>query len=481
MLDLCVSRKNKINLSDYNHLMDVSNRKLMTAFTPQDVEVLEEILYGSIRIPLVKLKKNLDLSSDELIKILKKLEETKLFALDSDSIVVDKEMRKYYDYQIMKFDEDFKPNMNYIQGILKKLPIHILPIWYAVPRSSNNIFASMIERYFKTPYIYERYLMDLNLIEPTMAGIISELFESNSLELDALTVQKKHELNREQFEEFMLHLEFNFVCCTKYVQEEDGYREVIVPYQEWADFLRFRQDHCPKAATADKGVKKKSEKSFHFISDMTYLLEEIVHQPISLKSSATEKDFLFDDELVKQLIVGSGSALTSESDLMSWQLYFSRIASRLVRLGLAMRHEEMLCPHHNAPQWLNMVKEDKALYLYRHPNNRTLGMGFNEELDTEKNVKEVEKSLDRIKSEGWFLLDEFLKGMTCAIGVNGTVALVKEGPDWSYRLPQYQDEELQFMRYVIMQRLYEVGMVSVGVFKGKDCFKLLSFGSETLC
>ena len=78
-------------------------------------------------------------------------------------------------------------------------------------------------------------------------------------------------------------------------------------------------------------------------------------------------------------------------------------------------------------------------------------------------------------------LDEFLKGMTCAIGVDGVVTLAKEGPDWSYKLPQYKDEELQFMRYVILQRLYEVGMVNVGTVKGKDCFKLLSFGRETLC
>ncbi|MCH9631768.1 MAG: hypothetical protein S4CHLAM6_00850 [Chlamydiae bacterium] len=481
MLDLCVSRKNKINLSDYDHQTDIRNRMLMKAFTPQDVEVLEEILYGSIRIPLVKLKKNLDLTDDELVGILKKLEETKLLTLESDSIVVDKEMRKYYDFQIMKYDEDFKPNMNYIQGILKKLPIHILPIWYAVPRSSNNIFASLIERYFKTPYLYERYLLDLNLAEPKLAGIIAELFDAKSLSLNVESIQEKYELTREQFEELMLHLEFNFVCCTKYVQEGDNYVEMIIPFQEWADFLAFRQNNKPKRVALDSEVKKHSEKKFHFVQDMTYLLEEIVHQPLSLKPSATADDFLFDIETVKQLVVGSGAALTNDEELSSWQLYYSRIASRLVRLGLAIRHEEMLCPHHSAPHWLNMEIEDKALYLYRHPNNRTLCTGFAENLNTEKNVKDVEKSLERIENEDWYCLDDFLKGVTCAIGENSEVTLTKEGPNWNYKLPEYQDDELQFMRYVIMQRLYEVGMVNVGTFKGKDCFKLSTFGSETLC
>ena len=480
MLDLCVSRKNKINLSDYGYQDDIHNRILMTTFTPQDVEVLEEILYGSIRIPLVKLKKNLDLSDDELIEILKKLEQTKLLTIESDSIVVDKEMRKYYDFQIMKFDEDFKPNMNYIQGILKKLPIHILPIWYAVPRSSNNIFDSMIERYFKTPSIYERYLADLNLAEPKLAGIISDLFASDALSLDAQDIQNRYELNREEFEEMMLHLEFNFVCCTKYILAGDCYKETVVPFQEWCDFLKFRQAHRPETLQAKGEVRAHSNKKFHFVQDMTLLLEEIVHQPLDLQSAATESDLMFSEDAVQRLMI-TLRANSPESETMNWQLYLSRLASRLVRLGLAIRSEEKLLPHQSAPYWLNMEVEDKALYLYRHPNNRTLCMGFSETLNTEKNVKDVEKSLERIQSEEWHSLDEFLKGVTCPLGTNCEVELAKDGPDWCYKLPQYQEEEIQFMRYVILQRLYEVGMVNVGTFEDRDYFKLMSFGRETLC
>ncbi len=481
MLDLTVSRKNKINVTDYEYQTDVHNRILMASFTPQDVEVLEDILYGSIRIPLVKLKKNLDLEDDELLTILQKLEKTKLFAIDKDSIVIDKEMRKYYGFQILKFDQDFKPNMNYIQGILKKLPIHILPIWYAVPRSSNNIFESMIERYFKTPYVYERYLLDLNLTEPVMAGIISELFSSENFSLDAKAIQQKYELSREAFEEYMLHLEFNFVCCIKYTQEEDRFKEEIIPFYEWKEFLKFRRENAPKKISEKQHIKPSSTKKFHFVQDMAYVLEEIIHQPLRLQSAATASDLIFDEEIVKQLIIGSGARNTAKEDIVSWQLYFSRIVSKLIRLGLAVRHEEALCPHHNAPHWLNMEIEDKALYLYRHPENRTLKMGFESKLDTEKSVREVEKSLERIKGSDWYLVDEFLKGVTCAVGENDSVTLTKEGPDWSYKLPTYQEEEIRFMRYVIMQRLFEVGMVNVGTYQNQDCFQLLSFGSETLC
>lgn len=481
MLDVTVSRKNKINLTDYEYKLDIQNRLLMSTFVPQDIEVLEEILFGSIQIPLVKLRKNLDLSESDLIEILHKLHKTGLFTLDKESIIIDKEMRKYYDYQIMKFDEDFKPNMNYLQGLLKKVPIHVLPVWYSIPRSSNNIFASMIERYFKTPQIYERYLLDLSLIEPVMSGIVSELFSSPDLELESHHVRQKYNLSRELFEEYMLHLEFNFVCCLNYNRNGDEYTEVISPFQEWSDYLKFKKHHAPKAIPAAEAIQKFTEKKFQFIQDMTYLLEEIIHHPLSLKSSASDQDFLFDDEVIARLTLGCGGKITSPNDQMTWQLYFSRLASRLVRVGLAVRNEEVLSPHHHAPHWLNMEMEDRALYLYRHPNNRTLKMGFSEALDTEKNVREVEKSLERIDSEGWYYIDDFLKGVTCAIGQNEPVALAKEGPNWVYKLPQFNDEELQFMKYVIMQRLYEVGMVDVGVCKGRDCFSLLSFGKDTLC
>ena len=479
MLDLIVSRKNKISLEEYDYKADIENRIMMSSFTLQDVEVLEEILYGSIQIPLVKMKKNLDLSDKELSSVLQKLVKTKLFRIVDDSIIVDKEMRKYYDYQMLKFDEDFKPDMSYIQGLLKKVPIQNLPTWYAVPRSSNNIFASLIERYFTTPQVYERYLLDLNLTEPVMSGIISELFEQKDYQLSKESVCKKYDLTDEVFQEYMLHLEFNFVWCTSFVLKDDKYREVITPFYEWKEHLLGKQRNTPSSIAKEEEKCSLSKYKFNFVRDMTFLLEEVIHHPLSLQSSATESDFIFPEEVVKQLMSSMG--LDSKEDVLTWQLYFSRLSSRLVRIGLAIRHEEMLCPHHHAPHWLNMEDEDKALYLYRHPENKTLKMGFNQDLDTEKNVKDVEKSLERIDTTGWIDIDVFLSGMSCPIGDNSPIELTKIGPNWMYKMPTYNDEELQFMRYVVMQRLYEIGMVEVGLYKGKDCFKLLTFGKETLC
>ena len=480
MLDLCVSRKNKINLEDYDYQADIENRLMMAQFSAQDVEVLEEILYGSIRIPLVKLKKHLDISDEELAAVLQKLSKTGLFKIETDSIVVNKEMRKYYDHQILKFDDDFKPGMSFIQGILRKVPIHVLPVWYAIPRSSNNIFGSMVEKYFKTPQVYERYLLDLNLTDNVMAGIVAELFNEPKLYLTSEFIKEKFDLSDAQFEEYMLHLEFNFVCCLRYQRDGESFNQVITPFYEWAQYLKFKQRNNPQPLDFDHEITQESVSAFQFVQDMTYLLEEIIHKPLHLLPSASEEDFLFPEDVVSQLRAGCTSQKSLKDDL-SWQLYFCRLAARLVRIGLAIRHEEMLCPHHQAPHWLNMEVEDKALYLYRHPENRTLKMGFSKDLDTEKYVREVEKSLERVQIEGWVSTENFLEGMLCPIGENDSVSLVKDGPHWKYKLPSYNEEEKQFMHYVIMQRLYEVGMVSVATHESKDYFKLLRFGRDTLC
>ena len=55
MKELISARKIKINLSDYEYEKDIHNRLLMAEFSNIDREVLEEILYSSVKIPIYKL------------------------------------------------------------------------------------------------------------------------------------------------------------------------------------------------------------------------------------------------------------------------------------------------------------------------------------------------------------------------------------------------------------------------------------------
>ncbi|MCB1109987.1 MAG: hypothetical protein KDK64_03330, partial [Chlamydiia bacterium] len=66
MVETNIFRKNKINLEDYDYQKDIQNRVLMSHFSPEDIEVLEEIVYSSQRIPISRLVSQLDKSLDDL-------------------------------------------------------------------------------------------------------------------------------------------------------------------------------------------------------------------------------------------------------------------------------------------------------------------------------------------------------------------------------------------------------------------------------
>ena len=158
MLELSPARKNKINLADYNWQQDVENRILMSDFSALDVEVLEEILFNPLKISFRKLLRSLSCEEGDLAQSLQKFSQAGLVSIQDDTIAVDKEKRRVFEFQITRFNPAFKPDMEFIQGLLKKIPIQLLPTWYAIPRSSNNIFESIVEKYLLTPHIYQRYL-----------------------------------------------------------------------------------------------------------------------------------------------------------------------------------------------------------------------------------------------------------------------------------------------------------------------------------
>lgn len=481
MLELSLSKKNRINLSDYDYEKDIKNRILMANFTSFQIEVLQEILYGSLKIPLTRLIDNLETDQESLFQALEALRETDLFYLEDGAIIVDKEVRKYFDLQIEKFDEDFLPDMSFLQSTLRKVPIQVLPIWYMVPRTSNNIFSSIVERYLLTPQVYERYLMELNFSDPTLMQIVDDIFEAKDRRVTAGYLKEKYELSEEQFQEYIIFLEFNLICCLSYRQENDRYIQVVSALEEWHQYLLFKNKTDPKSIDASEKIITKRKTYFYFIKDMTLILKAILHKPLDLLSSINERDYLLPDKTIHFLIENcEGITTENEDDVLAWQLYFSRVIEKICVIGLAHRHEEMLCPQRHAPDWLNMSLEDQALYLYRHPENRSLGLEYSQQIDSERNVREVEKSLENLKDKEWVYVDEFLHSVTSPIGGALPVTLSKKGGKWAYSLPTYSEEEKQFIHDVIVHRLAESGFVAIGTHQGRDCMMVTKFGKETL-
>jgi hypothetical protein len=441
MTETASVRKNKIILSDYDHRRDIENRLLMAQFTTFDLEVLEEILYSSLQIPIDKLAKNIDAEEADVLPSLEKLSKTGLLAISEEEIVVDKEMRKYYETQIVKFDDNFTPGMDFLQGLLRKVPIHILPTWYSVPRSSNNIFDSLVEKYLMTPQIFQRYLMEIHFGDPNLSAIIQTVYHSPDFKVSSQEIIDKFGFSREQFEEAMLHLEFNFVCCLGYNRIGNEWMEVVTPFHEWREYSIFLKSTEVQPIADPSQVLRKQTQDFAFVQDLTALLNRAKKEPVSI----TDTPYL---------------------------------AAKLRLLRLAEIKEGKLYALDNADEWLDMRMENRALYIYRHPHNSLLSDHLPIHLCTEKLIRESEKSILRVLNTGWVYYDEFVKGVHVPLGESSAVVLKRTGKSWRYALPEYSDEERALIKATIFEWLFEAGVVAIGTHESRDCFCVTPFGQS---
>ncbi len=459
MLEMTTFRKNKIVLSDYDYHKDIENRHLMSQFTARDLEVLEEILYSPLTISFRNLAKTLELEKEPLLKSLQKLETSGLLSVSGDLIVVDKEVRKYYEFQILKFDEDFKPGMEFFLALLRKVPIQVLPSWYSIPRTSNNIFDSLVEKYFLTPQIFQRYLMELNFSDPIYQMMIEDLFQSPTFEVSSQFLMEKYQLSRSQFDEMLLHLEFSFVCCLGYKKIEDRLEEIVSPFYEWKQYLLFLKAATPETISEEK-IARKTDSEFKFIEHLTFFLREAKKQPLALKKGKPGR------HLLSKLFPDISEEETHQS------------LSKLITLKLGDIVSGRFYALDSANDWLDMKLENQALYIYRHPLNRFEKEGFSVELFSERCLREAEKSIARVASAGWVYFEDFFKGITSSLHDHQTVILKRMGKTWKYTIPTYSEEEKLFVKTVIFDYLSELGITAVGTHEGKDCFCVTELGQK---
>ncbi len=443
MSEMSALRKNKIQLSDYDYRRDIENRLLMAQFSTLDLEVLEEILYSSLTIPIKKLAKSLDITEEAALASLEKLSKTGLLNLDKETVVVDKEMRKYYEAQIVKFDEDFTPGMEFLQGLLKKVPIHVLPTWYSISRTSNNIFDSILEKYLLSPQVFYRYLSEIHFADPNLTAIVQEVFKAPDFTVSSEELISKYKLTREQFEEYMLLLEFSFLCCIGYKKVGALWQEIVSPFHEWREYLAFLRDKQPVPIADPSKIERTQEDDFAFIHELTNLLKRAKKEP-----------FVNEDKRMEPFIE----------------------KLRLVRLADVI--DGRLYALESANDWLDMKDDNKALYLYRHPLNRLLSEHFPAHLSTERNLREAEKSILSVLNSGWVYYDDFFKGVLAPLSEQSAVILKKVGKTWKYALPEYNDEESAFIKATVMEWLPEIGIISTGVCEGKDAFAVTPFGQS---
>lgn len=479
------TKKNRINLADYDYKHDIKQRLLMSQFSIFDVEVLEEILNSSIKFNLSEIAEFLECDFATLLPSIDKLQQAGLLKYDKKfNIVVDKQMRKYYEFQFAKFNDDFRPGMEFLQGLLRKVPIQVLPSWYLIPRTSDNIFESLVEKYFFTPQIYERYLEELHFEDPILNHIMEDVFQSPELKLRSLYFREKYSLTRKEFEEYMLHLEYNFVCCLSYnrIEQEHGWREVITPFNEWRDYLKFKRKNSPHPLPENADVYQERDLPFAFVRDAKNILEIIKNKPLKLTTTGSFTKQVPTSTSTK-IIIQHGTDLPkpTSSVIEQYLPYFSYIISKLCALNITENKEGVLHPCAEASSWLEMNDEDFAMHLYRHPANCFIRYSVPPNLSTSKaNLREVEKGLKGLPAQTWFTCQDIIANMTEAVGDVEPVTLKKTGKNWEYVLPQYSEEEKNFIIAAIMERMFEAGLVQCGKYKDQDCFKTTALGSILL-
>lgn len=442
MRELRSSSKNKVHLPDYDYKKDIQNRILISQLTNDDIRILEEILHRPSTISVPDLLQDLNMGEDIVQVTLKKLEKSNLFRVEKNTIYVNKGMRKYYDQIMIIFDRTaFIPNLDFLQSLLKKVPIHILPVWYHIPRTANNIFDSLVEKYLLTPQIFHRYLKELNLGNQILTSIVEDVFRAPDLKLTAKQIRKKYSLSQEEFEEYILHLEFHFVCCLGYEKIGNHWEEFVTPFQEWREYLLFLKSTIPSSIQDTKNITLFRPGDYPFIKDLSTLL-------LTFTEKKTKKS-LFSKEYTNHLI-----DYLQQLDLLK----LDKITS-------------------DGKDWLQLSLEKRALFVYRHPARAAVIKKYSH-IVSDKHIREVEKSLQRIIDKGWIYFDDFMKGFLVPLSENTRITLKRIGRRWKYTLPEYSTEEKAFVREKILDELYECGLICKGTHKTRECFTLSPLGKS---
>jgi len=461
-------RKGKIQLSDYDYQSDIANRILLSELSSEALEVLEEILYSPITFSVESLCDNLNYDVTEIHSILSQLLPTELFTLKGTLITVDKEKRKYFETHIEKFDEDFQPNMDFFQNILRHIPIQVLPTWYQIPRSSDNIFLSLIEKCLQTPQIFQRYMSEFISTDDILSQIIKDVYDSEELHLFSSKIQEKYQLSKEKYQEIALFLELNLFCITSYKKVDGQFLEILSPFQEWRRYQETLKASKPNEIPSQNNIEIYRENEFAFISDMTQILELCKKNSIEVNFDPTSDHWALSDGGLEFL----STAIPPPKDS---KIYFNKVINKLIILGLALIEEKSLRPTDLSYEWSSTPIKKRAHITFKHPHN-FLAIEKNSQLSSQRAVLEIEKSITTVANLNWVTFDDFLKGSIITLRDCDKITLVRSGRQWIYKFPEYNVEATDFIKFVVMEWLFESGVVQIGTYNGAPCFRVTSLG-----
>lgn len=468
MQDLLTNTPCKVILEDFDFKRDLHLRLVLEKLSIIEMSVLEEILYSPLKVSIEELCNHTDVHASEIIAILKALSPLNLFVVKEKFLLVDKEMRKYFEILIEKFSEDFSPNLDYFKELLKLVPIHCVVSWFHTPRTSNNIFESILEKHFKTPKTYSRYLKDTLADQPLLKDIVSYVANSPEGVVDASEILSNFALSEEELEEKILFLEYHFILASTYTQHKEGFKKHLSEFTEWKNHKA--NNPCSRYRSRvinEQDVKSRATEEFSFIKDMSLMLKICNQKSLKIVYNQKEELFYLEEELKSDL------GFTN-----SEPYYLARVINKNLLLGLVVIHNDVLRQTSPATKWLETPIKQRTLITFKHPHN-SLSHKSNFSFGRhDRNIIEVQKALSRLERDSWILFDAFLEDHLYRTNSLKQPKLVKNGRAWEYSSPDYDMEEIAFIKVVILDWLFESGIVIPGSYNGKDCFKVTSLGHE---
>lgn len=459
-------KKNNVNIGDYNYRHDVAQRLLIATLSEFELDVLREILNLSLRFPISQLANSMDVDLATLAPVIERFANSPLLKQTGDSIVVDKDQRKSFELQIEKFDDDKVPGYDSLFASLRQVPIHILPDWYALPVGTDDILGSIAEDYLSTPKLYQRHLAEVTLSDPLAQAMLRDVFQSPDLKVRGADLRQKHGISHEKFQELMLELEFQLLCCVSYGQYGGKWEEQVTPFREWREYAL----HCRhvRFTSIEKFelIRSHRDPEFSFVKDISALLRAVEQVPLPIEDGgimySAAASWL--PELRKDFYRGAAS-------------YLKDLLDRVLVLELAEIRDGALHATDGVAGWHRMSLQAQAMTLFRIP---TKDLADYESILDDRTLREIERELRPAIGRGWIDLQAFINSLKVPLGSTGPVVLKQTGRRWRYEIPNYSELEREVLRWVIWHRMFETGMVMTGLYQGAPCFCVSPFGQATL-
>jgi len=468
---LASGKKIKVTIEDYDHERDIDCRQFLANLSPFETTVLTEIVNNSLEFHLSELCELLDTPLENLSKTIHSLQKIPLFTLKDGKVQVCKEERKYFELQLKRFERPNKNGVDYLHSLLHRIPIHILPSWYMISKSSNDIIESIIEKFLLCPKNYERHLEDLPIEDTQILNIIQDVYKADDFKVSYKDLIKKYSLSTEELQRIALELEYNLVCCTCFEERRGKWEQFMTPFYEWHQYLRHLRDtECPSIEDINK-IDCFHQHDFGFVGDISKCVRIINKNGLAIKKIG-KKQLLTDKD--------AAALISLDNQCPHFTSYQSRVIDKILTLKLGTIKNEKLISSSNTDEWLSQSVQEQAMALYFHTIHSYRGHSEQDNTFSDRDIREVEKSLKRVAQKEWVLFEDYVKGITTCIGSAEPIKLSRKGRSWEYSIPQYTDKDIAFVKETIFGHLFDCGMVAIGTYEGKPCFKLTPFGRLSL-